>query len=476
MSRRNLVLSLGGMAAVALFFWALLHLIQLRYQRGDVFPASSTLRADPLGTRAFYEALPDAGKYDVSRGYVSLRRELAQKPATLFVLGLDAGDLDSFAPDEIDQINDYLTHGGRVVVTLTPANSSGEDDEKEKDKKTPVKKEASNDNHPPLAIPEPPGQPQTEQEKVEREEYRKEQEREQKADPDRYVPEKFHPSIQAVWGFGWTGPGEKKRDAKSDKNQDKTTGTDKTDADKNAPFVEYSRRGDVLAERTGLVPTEDKVPWKSPVSFLRMEPAWQTDYQAKGKPVLITRKWGEGEIIVASDSYFVSNEALRDDREPQLLAWIAGPSGLLLFDETHLGTQEQDGVMTLARRYRLEGYLWGLLVVAGLFLWRQSVPLVPPAPARLHDPAGGAVSGKDSRSGLVNLLHRNISPRELLSTCLAEWRRHASSGHSAAQATEMETVVTLADKVPAAQIVETYRRLCDLNTGGRTRKNYATQP
>jgi hypothetical protein len=472
MSRRNLALSLGALAAVALFFWALLHLIQLRYQRGDVFPASSTLRSDPLGTRAFYEALPDAGSYDVSRGYVSLRRELAEKPATLFILGLDAPDLDSFAPDEIDQIDDYLTGGGRVIVTLTPTNSTGESDDADaKDKKMTAKKMGSDDEHPPLAVPEPPGQPKTEQEKYEREEYRKEQEVQQKADPERYVPDKFHPSIQAVWGFGWTGPGAKKHDDKNGKDHDKASA-----ADQSAPSAEYSRRGDVLAERTGPVPTEDKVPWKSPISFLRLEPEWQTDYQAKGKPVLITRPWGAGEIIVASDSYFVSNEALRDDRAPQLLAWIAGPPGLLLFDETHLGTQEQDGVMTLARRYRLEGYLWGLLVVAGLFLWRQSVPLVPPVPARAHDPAGGAVSGKDSRSGLVNLLRRNITPRELLPTCLAEWRRHASSGHSAAQATEMETVVNLADKVPPAQIVETYRRLCDINTGGRKRKNYATQP
>jgi hypothetical protein len=472
MSRRNLALSLGAIAAVAFFFWALLHLVELRYARGDIFPASSTLRADPLGTRAFYEALPDAGKYEVSRGYVSLRRELAQNPTTLFVLGVGAPDLDSFVPDEIDEINDYLTHGGRVVFTLMPTNESGESDDVDaRNKKIPAKKDAGDDSHPPLAIPEPPGEPKTAQEKVEREDYRKEQEEEQKQDPDRYVPEKFHPSIQAVWGFGWTGPGEKKRDEKSGKDHEKTTG-----ADKNVGTVEYSRKGDVLAVRTGPAPTEDKVPWKSPISFLRLEPAWQTEYQAKGKPVLITRKWGEGEIIVASDSYFVSNEALRDDREPQLLAWIAGPSGLLLFDETHLGTQEQDGVMTLARRYRLEGYLWGLLVVAGLFLWRQSVPLVPPAAARMQDPAGGTISGKDSRSGLVNLLRRNIGPRELLPTCLAEWRRHASSGRSAAQTNEMETVVTLAEKVPPAQIVETYRRLCDINTGGRTRKNYATQP
>jgi hypothetical protein len=474
MPQRNLYLSVAAIAGLALFFYTLVHLILLRYQRGDIFPPSSTLRADPLGARAFYEALPDAGNYEVSRGYVSLRRELAQKPATLFVLGLDAEDFDSFTPDEIDQLDDYLEKGGRVVVTLMPVNWANNEEEREsKEKKAAAKKEESKDkpSSSAMPIPEPPGQPKTQQEKYEREEYKKDQVIEQKIDPDRYVPDKFHPSLLAVWGMGWTAPGDQKGDAKNGKNSDKTA-----DANQDGSPIEYSSKGDVLAVRTGPAPAEDKVPWKSPIFFLRLEPTWQVDYQAKGKPVLIERAWGTGKIIVASDSYLISNEALRDDREPQLLGWMAGPSGLLLFDETHLGTQEQDGVMVLARRYRLEGYLYGLLIVAGLFLWRQSVPLVPPAPPRANDPAGGAVSGKDSRGGLVNLLRRNIRPRDLLPTCLAEWRRYASFGQSAARTAEMETVIASADTAQAGRIIDAYRQLCHINTGGRPRKNYANQP
>jgi hypothetical protein len=472
MPRRSLLLSIAALACVAFFLYALVHLILLRYQHGDIFPPSSTLRADPLGMRVFYEALPEAGNYEVRRGYVSLDRELAQKPATLFVLGLDAGEFSSFTPDEIDRLDDYLQRGGRVVITLMPTNASPESEATElRERKGAAKKDESKDSHPPLAVPEPPGQPKTEQEKYEREEYRKDQAAEQKADSDRYVPAKFHPSLLAVWGLGWTVPGEEKRDAKSGTNHGKKSG-----ADQGAPTVEYSPNGDVLAVRSGPVPAENKVPWTSPVSFVRLEPAWQIDYRAKGRPVLIERKWGAGDIIVASDSYFASNEALRDDREPRFLAWIAGAPGLLLFDETHLGTQEQEGVMVLARRYRLEGYLYGLLIVTGLFLWRQSVPLVPPIPTRPHDPAGGAVSGKDSRSGLVNLLRRNIRPRDLLSTSLAEWRRHAPFGRSTASIAEMETLIASAETADPGRIVETYRQLCQLNTHGRTRKNYANQP
>ena len=33
------------------------HLFQLRFEQGDIYPAYSSLRADPLGTKVFYESL-----------------------------------------------------------------------------------------------------------------------------------------------------------------------------------------------------------------------------------------------------------------------------------------------------------------------------------------------------------------------------------------------------------------------------------
>jgi hypothetical protein len=189
--------------------------------------------------------------------------------------------------------------------------------------------------------------------------------------------------------------------------------------------------------------------------------------------VVIDRKWGQGEIIVATDSYFVSNEALRSDRAPRLLSWIAGPPGRLLFDETHLGTTEQEGVMVLIERYRLEGYLYGLLIVTALFLWRQSVPLAPPAALQPSAAAGGVISGKDSRSGLVNLLRHNIKPRDLLLLCIAEWRRSAKAAPGVRDA-EMEAALPSAAAAPPDRLVSTYRDLCHINTDGRP-KIYATQ-
>ncbi len=42
---------------------------------------------------------------------------------------------------------------------------------------------------------------------------------------------------------------------------------------------------------------------------------------------------------------------------------------------------ENPGIMTLARRYHLQGTLAALVVLALLFLWKNMVSLVPPSPA-----------------------------------------------------------------------------------------------
>ena len=48
-------------------------LFLLRFQAGDVYPAYSSLRSDPLGSRAFYRSLQNLNKAAVSRNYLRLQ-------------------------------------------------------------------------------------------------------------------------------------------------------------------------------------------------------------------------------------------------------------------------------------------------------------------------------------------------------------------------------------------------------------------
>src|ERR1700761_6040660 len=107
MLRRNF-LPLLMLAMVVLFAAFLVRLLLLRYERGDVYPAYSTLRADPLGTRAFYEALQATDRYQVARGFASVHRELEGKPNTLMYLGLDSDEVSSFTKEEIAQLDEYV--------------------------------------------------------------------------------------------------------------------------------------------------------------------------------------------------------------------------------------------------------------------------------------------------------------------------------------------------------------------------------
>jgi hypothetical protein len=501
-----LLLPLVALAGVALFFAFLTQLLLLRYERGDIYPESSTLRADPLGTRAYFEALAQVPGTSTVRGFGHLGEELDEHPRTLFYLGFDRYDFATFTDDEIGLLDNYVRNGGRVVVTCsseeviresddrpfwkpetkptgtkTPADKKAAAAPKPADKTKPTEKAADKDDALPTG-------PMTQEEKYERDELRKlkeEAEKEGDADSD---PFEFHykRTLPALWGFGTDVFEEKAKDKNQpaaippapDASPGDTSPTDTTtsddpgaDDDDDAP-----KRPEVYAARNGPRQVEPAVPWKSAVYFVRLEPEWEVFYNAKSKPVLVRRTWGKGEIILCADSYFVSNEALRRDRCSELLSMLAGPPGPLLFDETHLGTEAQEGVMYLLNKFHLAGLLYALLGVLLLLVWRNSVPLVPPRPAPSRQVLGGAVSGKDSRSGLVNLLRRNIGAADILPTSLAEWERAANTTrpHLKGKIPAMTAALTGAELKRPEQIVALYHQLREINAN-RTPPTHATK-
>jgi hypothetical protein len=474
MSRSNFILPVVAFLGLLLFFFALVRILLLRYERGDVYPAYSTLRADPLGTRAYYEALDSVKGYSPERGFTFLHQELAEKPASVFYLGFDSEEISSFSKEEVAQLDAYVQQGGRVILTMSPSEGSTVSAaEKRKMKaENEAKKDTSDkkaDDSSSEKADDATDDTQTAQEKYEREELRKEKEDYQKYSDPNPPPSAFHyhRSLAALWGFGWDNQHEtvEKKDS-AQNSSDASVSTEEIPKEK----------PEVMATYNGLGHMETSVPWKSALYFVRLEPAWLPLYYAKSQPVLIRRNWGKGEIIVASDSYFLSNEALRNNRPPLLLSYLAGPPGVLVFDETHLGTQQQEGVMFLMNQFRLEGYLYGALAVMVLFLWRNSCPLVPPL-ARDPKRLGGTVSGKDSRSGLVNLLRRNLGMKEILPASFAEWKRTVTpaQSHLKEKMEAMNETLSSANLKNPEQIIQTYHRLREINTS-QNRDTYATKP
>ncbi|HMJ89915.1 MAG TPA: DUF4350 domain-containing protein, partial [Candidatus Acidoferrum sp.] len=160
--------------------------------------------------------------------------------------------------------------------------------------------------------------------------------------------------------------------------------------------------------------------WHSSLIFTNLSFDWKVIYARGTDPVMIERQLGRGSIVLATDSYFVSNEAMQKEREPRLLSWLAGTNREIIFDEAHLGVQETTGIARLARRYRLHGGVFALALLAALFVWKNSLSFVPGA--EISD-AAEQVHGRESAAGFVNLLRRSVASEQLLQSCLNEWHK-----------------------------------------------------
>jgi hypothetical protein len=170
-----------------------------------------------------------------------------------------------------------------------------------------------------------------------------------------------------------------------------------------------------------------------------------------------------GSVVIASDSYFLSNEAMQEHRAPELLAWLAGPSERIIFDETHLGIASSPGIIDLIKRLRLQGFLITAGVAGLLFVWMGLVGQAPrrEATARELRPEG---QGREAFSGLVSLLQRSVPRTSLLRQCHAEWNSARLLLGPRAKARGPEVDAALAQEAPQTEeaLVETYRRISRL--------------
>ncbi len=146
------------------------------------------------------------------------------------------------------------------------------------------------------------------------------------------------------------------------------------------------------------------------------------------------RAFGAGTIVLVADSFPLSNQGLRDARDPELIAKLVGPSRRIIFDENHFGVSESGSVTKLMRKYRLEGAAAVLALVAALFVWRSASSFLPPR----EPETASAVSGRDSLDGMTSLLHRAVRETSLLDACFAEWSRSAGERPARVELVEQE--------------------------------------
>jgi hypothetical protein len=145
---------------------------------------------------------------------------------------------------------------------------------------------------------------------------------------------------------------------------------------------------------------------------------WRCLAEKNGRCLTVERQFGKGTIVIAADTFPLSNEGLRDARRAQWIAELVGPWKRVIFDEAHLGLEQTGSVGTLIRQFRLEAAALMLMTLAGLFIWRNSSSFLP-----LRAPAPDTALIGDPHRSLTLLLRRGVPAASLAQTCIDEWKR-----------------------------------------------------
>jgi len=443
-----IVILLGCVAALVL---GIVTLFELRFEAGDVYPAYSSLRADPLGAMAFYESLEKIPGLSVRRDF-SANNRLPEDPGTVYLhLGGDPEDWTWMDKDLFQEIQNFLARGGRLIVMFYPQTERpifGDYDEDETNSVPAAKTNAvigsksnsiaAKTNHPTLLTTNFIAHSKTNvpvADKTNNLDRAKDRRSKRNRNQDPSDEERYFMRIDDRWGVH---ADYQKLDLKQETYQPATV----------------TNRSALSLPRT--------LPWHSAIVFTNWTNAWHVVYARGTNAVVLERKFGRGSVVMATDSYFVSNEAMAKDRHADLLAWLVGPNRNVVFDEAHFGVVETSGVAALMRKYRLHGLAAGLLLLAGLFIWKNATSLVPPSADGRRD---DFIAGKDAAAGFVNLLRRSIAPRDLLAVSFAEWKKAigAAGRVSGGRVQEAEAVFMAENKLSAGERnpVDAYRRISE---------------
>lgn len=386
------------------FAFGLVRLFALRSDVGDFYPPYSSLRRDPQGTAVLFESLKMLPGVAVRRNFEPVSRMAAEGPATLLLLGADAGWIpDGAHPGAL--LDRLESQGGRLVIAFARASVRPSArpaggcrlEALEEEGLSPAGRETD------AAAGKASGPPPT-------------------------------PSLGELL--------ESRLGLKISRPPRGAAGHD----------PKHASEPDRAAE--GL---PGGISHRGALRFELRDPSWKVLTHVQGEPVVVERRLGDsGHVVVAADSTCFSNEALSRSREAAFLARLIGPPGAIVFDETHLGLVDSPTIAALIRHY---GFHWFLIAAAALLLlavWQRAAPLVP-APGR-RGATGCGPEARDALHGWVSLLRRNIGRREILALCIEEWSR--SAGREAAIASEaLERIRREARETadPAAG----YRRVCE---------------
>jgi|HubBroStandDraft_6_1064221.scaffolds.fasta_scaffold04409_2 hypothetical protein len=366
----------GPLLAAGIFAALFAVLLLMAHQNeSNISDMGSSLRQDPYGTSLLFDSYARAG-YQVKRSedQASLADEDATRVTAFFIGGYNFGDVERVDEKVIiggkfhGLLEDFLNRGGRVVLIHHDLGFSFSSS-------ATTESSESGDNQ-------------------------------NSSGPK--------PQVENSWGIdseytspsgkagspAWAIPGSDAMPSGSEMMY--LTGSNpwlKTDANWTSL---YSRPVDSM---NGAQPGSP--PQKSPAKYV---------YMAE-------RKVGAGELVAASQESFVLNEAIKTHPSPVLLDFLAGGRPVIWVDETVHGLRQEQGVLWLVQRHRLQPALllfWATLLA---LLWSMSGGLVR-QPARDW---GGKIVRNGEAAGVAGrrLLQRSIATELVAAECWDQFRRRS---------------------------------------------------
>jgi hypothetical protein len=370
-SRERAVLNWRGplLAGVifAVVFGVLLLMAHLNQSKTS--DQGSSLRQDPYGASLLFDSYERAG-YQVNRSQDQklLADQDATRTTAFFIGGYDYGDFETRDGKMIRGgkfhalLEDFLGRGGRVVLLQHAAGTSV------------------------ASIPEPGG----------------------KAESGR-----LRWQTEKNWGMetGFASPGKQE--------------SGPSWAGPCFPVVPAGSEMMYLAADAPWLKTDAH--WTA----LYVGPASTTESRAKAEGeggssahvYMAMRRVGNGELVAASQESFLLNEAIKTHPNPVLLDFLAGGRPMIFVDETLHGLHQQEGVLWLVERYRLQVALllfWAALLT---LLWSMNGDLVR-RPTRRRS-AEIIRHGEDAGVATKRLLQRSISRERVVAECWEQFRRRS---------------------------------------------------
>lgn len=502
--RRNPAITVGLLiAVVAATAWCFAVVMGRRFEGGDVYPPCSSQRVDPMGAKALYEAVDGLAGTTCERNFKRFAKlsdvtvsedspvAASRQGQTLMLL-----DVDSWVFSNGDQLDggvvrDFAAAGGRVVITVDGGTDNmdrvwqaSEERQKELEearrkakKEQAVKKKdeaAKNKDDDKSKDAGAKSEPKKEESPVDRARRDWRQKKEDDKDESK-LP--FKPAKSLVEAIQIDAVRDSLKLIPKDGHElARPPGVSVPQGRlprwlsrvslNLAPKVEVKKEGD---KKEGDDDKNEKADLKEislekpdETSDAAAKDRWKIIATVEDKPVIVERRFGRGSIVIATDSYFATNQALLMNPVPEFLAWLIGDARKVIFDETHLGTQENPGIMTLARHYRLHGFFLGGVLLFALFVWQSSSSLVPARDAL--EPGVRAVTGQGAVAGLVSLLRRGVTRSRLLQTCFDQWVRnhpHPSPALRARIEQARAVLPTDAKRPSRGMLVQLYQRLCE---------------